>query len=65
MSDDELSEGSSDLEGEENDLSAAQATYLVDIIKGGKCKSVSRCKMRGKVKIEQHRTTEDACKLDP
>lgn len=37
-----------------------QANYLINIIKEGKCKSVSRCKMRTKVKLEQHRTTEDA-----
>jgi hypothetical protein len=61
-----MSEGSSDLEGDENDLSAAQANFLIEMIKGGKCKSVSRCKMRTKIKIEQHRTTEDAaaCKSE-
>ena len=57
MSDDELSEGSSDGEGDENDLSAAQTNFLIDVIKGGKYKSVSRCKMRNKAKMEQHRTT--------
>ncbi len=60
MSDDELSEGSSDGEGDENDLSAAQTSFLIDVIKGAKYKSVSRCKMRNKAKLEQHRTTEDA-----
>jgi len=60
ISDDEVSEGSSDKEDEDNDLSQAQATLLIDVIKGGKCGSVSRCKMRVKGKKEQNHTTEDA-----
>lgn len=51
MSDDEMSEGSSDGDGQENDLSPAQANYLIQIIKGGKCKSVSRCRMRPRAKL--------------
>jgi len=53
-----MSEGSSDNEGNEDDLSPAQANYLIQMIKGGKCGSVSRCKMRLKSKVTR-KTTED------
>lgn len=59
VSDDDLSEGSSDGEGEENDLPAAQANYLAQLIKGSKCQSLSRCRMRTRSRPDQQRTTED------
>ncbi len=54
-----MSEGSSDNEGHEDDLSPAQANYLIQMIKGGKCGSVSRCKMRAKSKATR-KTSENA-----
>lgn len=57
-SDDEMSEGSSDNEGREDDLSPAQANYLFRMIKGGNCGSLDRCKMRVKSKTTR-KTTEN------
>lgn len=58
-SDDEMSEGSSDGEGDEDDLSPAQANYLLEMIKGGKCRSVSRCKVRTKSRSSTRKTSEN------
>jgi hypothetical protein len=55
ISDDELSEGSSDGEGEEDDLSPVQAQYLMQLIKGTKHRSVSRCKARSHSRPDSHR----------
>ena len=62
MSDDDMSEGSSDGEGEDNDLSPEQASYLMDIIKKGKYESVSKCHTRHKSRNEHNRTSEDLMK---
>lgn len=54
-----MSEGSSDGEGDEDDLSPAQANYLLEMIKGGKCRSVSRCKVRTKSRPSTRKTSEN------
>lgn len=56
-----MSEGSSDNEGAEDDLSPAQTNYLLQVIKG-KCPSVSRCRMRTKNRPIR-KTTEDNMEL--
>lgn len=57
-SDDEMVEGSSDGEGDEDDLSPKQNDYLLQMIKGGKYKSISRSKLRNKSRPIR-KTSED------
>lgn len=54
-----MSEGSSDGEGAEEDLSPEQTNYIMQMIKGGKCGSMSRTSMRKKSKQSSRKTTED------
>jgi hypothetical protein len=52
-SDDELSEGSSDGEDEQNDLSPAKASYLFQLIKGASFKTLSKCRLKSRIDVEK------------